>query len=309
MPIRALEFLSRELAINERVEHRGGEVIAHAPNSRVVILWQPASPYTIAFQFRFAPVSWLIERDIVEGRKNMNLSAWDHYSVDQQQTLMSKIVEETKERKVGHGESRTAVRASCSFARAAHASGGAERVGPENPGHAAKSGTITGWPEILGWAAAAVLILIFAATMLVQRSGRRRDIASVQESGLVTEVFDQHVAALAGNLPPKVLSTDRHTVKPRFQGKIPFSFNLPENLPKDTILDGANLTYIGSQPVAQLLYTIGRHRVSLFLREKSSATPDSPFAADHAGFHVTAMDIDSLEIIAVAMSIRLASLN
>jgi cytochrome c len=49
---------------------------------------------------RFAPVSWLIERDIVEGRKNMNLSAWDKYSADQQQVLLSKIVEETKERKM-----------------------------------------------------------------------------------------------------------------------------------------------------------------------------------------------------------------
>jgi cytochrome c len=49
---------------------------------------------------RVAPVSWLIERDIVEGRKNMNLSAWDKYSADQQQVLLAKIVEETKERKM-----------------------------------------------------------------------------------------------------------------------------------------------------------------------------------------------------------------
>jgi cytochrome c len=39
---------------------------------------------------RFAPASWLIERDIVDGRKHMNLSAWNNYSADQQQVLLSK---------------------------------------------------------------------------------------------------------------------------------------------------------------------------------------------------------------------------
>jgi cytochrome c len=45
---------------------------------------------------RFAPISWLLERDIVEGRKQMDLSQWDSYSPDQQQTFAAKIVQETK---------------------------------------------------------------------------------------------------------------------------------------------------------------------------------------------------------------------
>jgi cytochrome c len=49
---------------------------------------------------RFAPVSWLIERDVEEGRKNLNLSNWGRYSADQQQVLLSKIVHETKEREM-----------------------------------------------------------------------------------------------------------------------------------------------------------------------------------------------------------------
>ena len=48
------------------------------------------------FYGRFAPMSWLMERDIVEARKAMNLSQWDSYSADQRQTLRAKIVEETK---------------------------------------------------------------------------------------------------------------------------------------------------------------------------------------------------------------------
>jgi cytochrome c len=44
----------------------------------------------------FAPVSWLMERDIVEGRRAMNLSLWDTYSADRQQTFAAKIVQETR---------------------------------------------------------------------------------------------------------------------------------------------------------------------------------------------------------------------
>jgi cytochrome c len=49
---------------------------------------------------RFAPASWLMERDIVEARKAMNLSLWDTYSPELQQTLVAKIVHEAKSHKM-----------------------------------------------------------------------------------------------------------------------------------------------------------------------------------------------------------------
>jgi cytochrome c len=45
---------------------------------------------------RFAPVSWLMERDIVHGREAMNLARWESYSEAQQQTLAAKIAQETR---------------------------------------------------------------------------------------------------------------------------------------------------------------------------------------------------------------------
>jgi cytochrome c len=45
---------------------------------------------------RIAPGSWLIERDVVEGRKHMNLSRWEAISSDQQRVLMAKISQEAK---------------------------------------------------------------------------------------------------------------------------------------------------------------------------------------------------------------------
>jgi anti-sigma factor RsiW len=153
-----------------------------------------------------------------------------------------------------------------------------------------------GW----GWAAAAVLLLVSASTVLVQRSTRQAELGSAEDAALVTEVFDQHVATLAGSLPPQVVSTDRHTVKPWFQGKLPFSFNLPESLPRDSTLDGANLTYLHNQPVAQLLYSIGKHRASVFLREKSGAANADVAPVEHEGFHVMSFSTSDLEGIAVS---------
>ena len=39
----------------------------------------------------FAPASWLVERDVVEARRAMNLSQWAHYSPEEQQALRAKI--------------------------------------------------------------------------------------------------------------------------------------------------------------------------------------------------------------------------
>jgi anti-sigma factor RsiW len=151
-----------------------------------------------------------------------------------------------------------------------------------------------------GWIVAAVLLLVFSSMMYVQRHTRKLEIASAEQAALVTEVFDQHLAMLAGSLPPQVISTDRHTVKPWFQGKIPFSFNLPENLPADTTLDGANLTYLHNQPVAQLLYSIGKHRVSVFVRQKHGATGTNDLVTEHSGFHVTDFTTGDLDGVAVS---------
>ena len=93
------------------------------------------------------------------------------------------------------------------------------------------------------WTAACAALLLFTVSIvMVQRNTQR-----TQSAALVTEVSDQHIATLAANAPPQVISSDRHTVKPWFQGKIPFSFNLPQALPADTTLvDGATTSPISA---------------------------------------------------------------
>jgi len=151
-----------------------------------------------------------------------------------------------------------------------------------------------------GWAAAVALLLVCIGAVLVQHVGSRRANASAQYAALATEACDQHIAALAENSPPDVISSDRHTVKPWFQGKLPFSFNLPDNLPAGTTLDGANLTYIHGRPTAQLLYSIGKHRVSVYLQQRSDNISASKLSTNRSGFHVISFNTGDISGIAVS---------
>jgi anti-sigma factor RsiW len=150
-----------------------------------------------------------------------------------------------------------------------------------------------------GWAGLAAMLVLCVSILLAVRGAQQHALVATEQGGLLTEVCDQHIATLAANAPPEVISSDRHTVKPWFQGKIPFSFNLPQNLPADVTLDGANMTYLRSQPTAQLLYSIGRHRVSVFVQEGTQAG-SVPLRTDRSGFHVSGFRKGDLEVVAVS---------
>jgi anti-sigma factor RsiW len=112
-----------------------------------------------------------------------------------------------------------------------------------------------------GWlttATAVVLIVIAAALVYQGRQGLRRE----QVFG---ELADLHVATLASGTPVDVVSSDRHTVKPWFQGKIPFTFNLPELKDSEFVLVGGRVSYLKQTPGAELIYRIRQHQISVFI--------------------------------------------
>jgi anti-sigma factor RsiW len=83
--------------------------------------------------------------------------------------------------------------------------------------------------------------------------------------GMAGEIADLHVVTLASANPLDVVSSDRHTVKPWFQGKIPFSFNLPELQDSEFTLLGGRVTYLEQAPGAELIYQIRKHQISVFV--------------------------------------------
>jgi anti-sigma factor RsiW len=123
-----------------------------------------------------------------------------------------------------------------------------------------------------------------------------------QTNTLAAELLDQHLATLSTGATPQVISTDRHTVKPWFQGRLPFSFNLPDTtaLPPDTALKGADLTYLNGQPAALLLFTIHKHEVSVFLTQRAIGPALTALPNTRAGFTIHSTTTPDLRIVAVS---------
>jgi anti-sigma factor RsiW len=118
----------------------------------------------------------------------------------------------------------------------------------------------------LGWtlaAAAAVVLVVgtLTSTYLGNRSGRDQ---------MFSEIVDLHVATLASSSPVDVISTDRHTVKPWFQGRIPFAFNLPELQNSEFSLLGGRMAYLEQTPGAHLIYDVRKHHISVFVFQERS---------------------------------------
>jgi anti-sigma factor RsiW len=107
-------------------------------------------------------------------------------------------------------------------------------------------------------AAVALLLIAGLITISIRQQQLQRDQA-------FSELADLHVATLASANPVDVISTDRHTVKPWFQGRIPFTFNLPELQNSEFTLVGGRVTYLGQAPGAELIYQIRKHQISVFI--------------------------------------------
>jgi anti-sigma factor RsiW len=133
---------------------------------------------------------------------------------------------------------------------------------------------IRGW-QIVALPAALVLIVSLAMSFFVSREKAKRQ-------RVYSELADLHVATLASASPVDVVSTDRHTVKPWFEGKLPFTFNLPELQGTDFTLVGGRVAYMGQAPGAQLIYRLRKHELSVFVFQDRGAEM-ATWASDPTG--------------------------
>lgn len=90
----------------------------------------------------------------------------------------------------------------------------------------------------------------------------------------MSEIVDLHVATLASANPVDVVSTDLHTVKPWFEGKLPFAVNLPDLSNTPFTLLGGRLAYVHQAPGAGLLFQFRKHRLSAFIFQDQPAWKD-----------------------------------
>jgi anti-sigma factor RsiW len=117
-------------------------------------------------------------------------------------------------------------------------------------------------------ATAAVVLVVGTLTSTYVGSWSGKD--QVSRDHVYSEIADLHVATLASSSPVDVVSTDRHTVKPWFQGKIPFAFSLPELQNSEFSLLGGRMTYLDQTPGAHLIYDVRKHHISVFVFQERS---------------------------------------
>lgn len=111
---------------------------------------------------------------------------------------------------------------------------------------------------------AATLGVVVLALMLLAPNSKR-------EEPMLAGLVDQHITALASANPVDVISEDRHTVKPWFQGKLGFTFTPPELAGSQFKLIGGKVVYVQQKSGAELLYTAGAHKISVFVFRAADA--------------------------------------
>jgi len=119
------------------------------------------------------------------------------------------------------------------------------------------------------WVLAPVTLLLMAALTFVLWPREKED-------PMIAGLVDQHVNTLASLNPVDVISQDRHTVKPWFQGRLSFTFNLPELANSPYTLVGGKMAYIQQNPGAELLYQVGQHKITVYIFNTAGAEHKAP---------------------------------
>jgi anti-sigma factor RsiW len=103
--------------------------------------------------------------------------------------------------------------------------------------------------------------------------------------------------------PVDVLSNDSHNVKPWFQGKVPFSVEMPNLEGSQFTLVGGNVSYVQQNPAAHLIFAVRQHRISVFvMREtrETAALGEQNTPSRRLGFNTQSWTEDGIRYFAIS---------
>jgi anti-sigma factor RsiW len=141
------------------------------------------------------------------------------------------------------------------------------------------------WPSINFWQLAGA----FALLALISVSGwqwttRLRAASSDQQ--IAAEVFSSHLQSLEGNHLMDVVSTDQHTVKPWFDGKLDFSPPVQDLANDGFPLVGGRLDYVEGREVAALVYQRRKHFINVFVWPGTAGSKPTQTIESKQGYHI-----------------------
>jgi anti-sigma factor RsiW len=138
-------------------------------------------------------------------------------------------------------------------------------------------------PRWFALAACVALVLLGGwtlATVLLPPPGRDGDM-------VVRQVVTAHIRSLMVDKHLlDVESSDRHTVKPWFKGKIDFAPTVQDFGQKDFPLVGGRLDYLDNRPVAVLVYKRREHPINLFMWPVGTSSDAVQGTIERQGYHL-----------------------
>lgn len=140
-------------------------------------------------------------------------------------------------------------------------------------------------PRVMPWrwvgVAASVALILIVSWSVVRLSARPSP-----DEVLAREVVSNHVRSLMVDHIADVPSSDQHTVKPWFNGKLDFSPPVIDLDEQGFALVGGRLDYLDSRAVAALVYKRRQHVINLFIWP-TDESDRSGQTATHQGYNVT----------------------
>jgi len=112
------------------------------------------------------------------------------------------------------------------------------------------------------WFAVAAGLLLFAYTAWQLISVQ---LGHTEETVIAAKIVDAHLRSLQPGHLTDVVSSDQHTVKPWFDGKVDFSPPVRDFADRGFPLGGGRLDVIGGRAIAALIYGTRKHLLNVFI--------------------------------------------
>jgi anti-sigma factor RsiW len=126
------------------------------------------------------------------------------------------------------------------------------------------------------WLAIAATVLLAVSVSWIMRPSSR---PTPEADPLAENIVSDHIRSLIGTHLLDVPSSDQHTVKPWFNGKLDFSPEVKDFASQGFPLIGGRLEYLMDRPVAALVYKRRQHVINVFTwPAASTAKTERPFA-------------------------------
>jgi mycothiol system anti-sigma-R factor len=139
-----------------------------------------------------------------------------------------------------------------------------------------------------------------AVTVLLTSAITYYSLRSSSTERVVDEVVATHVRSLITNRLTDVESSDQHTVKPWFNGRVDFSPPVKDLAAQGFPLVGGRLDYVDGRPIAALLYRRRQHWISVFMWPEQSGRDSAPRSFSRRGYDITQWSAEGLRFYVVS---------